>query len=91
MSESDAVDGSCTGTEVPCMWVLLRAPRFGGAKHASGHDNRSRALKAQILNFDRQIMAWHRSSEASKRLDEIPAHLRGGKRDHRVVRNGQRR
>jgi transposase len=28
-------------------------------------------LKAQILNFDRQIMAWHRSSEASKRLDEI--------------------
>jgi len=31
-----------------------------------------RMLKAQILNFDRQIMAWHRSSEASKRLDEIP-------------------
>jgi transposase len=31
-----------------------------------------RALKAQILNFDRQIMAWHRSNEASKRLDEIP-------------------
>jgi transposase len=31
-----------------------------------------RTLKAQILNFDRKIMAWHRSSEASKRLDEIP-------------------
>ena len=31
-----------------------------------------RALKAQILEFDRLIMAWHRSSEASKRLDEIP-------------------
>jgi transposase len=29
-------------------------------------------LKAQILNLDRQIMAWHRSSEASKRLDAIP-------------------
>jgi transposase len=29
-------------------------------------------LKAQILRFDRLIMAWHRSSEASKRLDEIP-------------------
>src|SRR6266511_3774147 len=29
-------------------------------------------LKAQILNFDRQITAWHRSNEASKRLDEIP-------------------
>jgi len=24
------------------------------------------------LEFDRLIMAWHRSSEASKRLDEIP-------------------
>src|SRR5262249_58666823 len=31
-----------------------------------------RTLKAQMLNFDRQIMAWQRSSEASKRLDEIP-------------------
>ena len=28
--------------------------------------------KAQILEFDRLIRAWHRSSEASKRLDEIP-------------------
>src|SRR5262245_66353365 len=31
-----------------------------------------RTLKAQILNFDRQIMAWQRSNEASKRLDETP-------------------
>src|SRR5437899_5431379 len=31
-----------------------------------------RMLKAQILNFDRQIMAWHRSNETSKRLDAIP-------------------
>ena len=31
-----------------------------------------RALKAQILDFDRQIMIWHRSHETSKRLDEIP-------------------
>src|ERR1700732_4897716 len=31
-----------------------------------------RMLKAQILAFDRRIMAWHRSNEASKRLDEIP-------------------
>jgi transposase len=30
-------------------------------------------LKAQILQFDRRIMAWHRSNETSKRLDEIPA------------------
>jgi transposase len=31
-----------------------------------------RMLKAQILEFDRQIMAWHRSNETSKRLDAIP-------------------
>jgi hypothetical protein len=31
-----------------------------------------RMLKAQVLAFDRQIMAWHRSNETSKRLDEIP-------------------
>jgi transposase len=29
-------------------------------------------LKAQILQFDRMINAWHRSSEASRRLDDIP-------------------
>src|SRR6266852_3643470 len=31
-----------------------------------------RVLKTQILEFDRLIMAWHRSHETSKRLDEIP-------------------
>jgi transposase len=31
-----------------------------------------RMLKAQILEFDRRITAWHRSNEASKRLDDIP-------------------
>ncbi len=31
-----------------------------------------RTLKAQILEFDRRIMAWHRSSETSKRLDDCP-------------------
>ena len=31
-----------------------------------------RLLKAQVLEFDRRIMAWHRSNETSKRLDEIP-------------------
>jgi hypothetical protein len=29
-------------------------------------------LREQILVFDRMIMAWHRSSATSKRLDEIP-------------------
>jgi transposase len=31
-----------------------------------------RMLKTQVLEFDRLIMAWHRSNETSKRLDEIP-------------------
>jgi transposase len=31
-----------------------------------------RALKVQILEFDRRIIAWHRSSATSKRLDAIP-------------------
>ena len=31
-----------------------------------------RTLKAQILQFDRMIRAWHRSSEESRRLDDIP-------------------
>ena len=34
--------------------------------------NQLRALKAQILEFDRRIIAWHRSSVTSKRLDAIP-------------------
>ena len=29
-------------------------------------------VKAQLLEFDRMIMAWHRSNEASRRLDAIP-------------------
>jgi len=31
-----------------------------------------RLLKAQILEFDRMINAWHRSNETSKQLDAIP-------------------
>jgi len=31
-----------------------------------------RLLKLRILEFDRMINAWHRSSETSRRLDEIP-------------------
>jgi transposase len=32
-----------------------------------------RMLKERILQFDRMITAWHRSNEASRRLDDIPA------------------
>jgi transposase len=35
-----------------------------------------RMLKAQILQFDRMIRAWHRSSEESRRLDDIPGVVR---------------
>jgi transposase len=31
-----------------------------------------RRLKEQILEFDRVVMAWHRSNETSRRLDAIP-------------------
>jgi transposase len=31
-----------------------------------------RMLKAQILEFDRRILAWHRSNATSRRLDAIP-------------------
>jgi transposase len=31
-----------------------------------------RRLKEQILEFDRRILAWHRSNETSRRLDAIP-------------------
>ena len=31
-----------------------------------------RMLKAQILKFDRCIIAWHRSNATSRRLDDIP-------------------
>ena len=34
-----------------------------------------RTLEAQILQFDRMIRAWHRSSEASRRLDDIPGSI----------------
>lgn len=30
------------------------------------------SLKKQILDFDRMIMAWHRSNQTSKRLNNIP-------------------
>ena len=38
----------------------------------SGLGTQLRMLKAQILEFDRRIMAWHRSNETSRRLDAIP-------------------
>jgi hypothetical protein len=50
-SAFDAVDGSSTGTEVPSMWALLRLPRFGGANHADGHDNRPTPFQINAPTF----------------------------------------
>jgi transposase len=38
----------------------------------AGLGNQLRNLKKQILDFDRMIMAWHRSNQTSKRLNCIP-------------------
>ncbi len=46
------------------LWCLLISGSVG---------SQLQALKAQILAFDRCIMAWHRSNETSKRLDAIPS------------------
>ena len=51
-----------------------------------------RALKAQILEFDRRITAWHRSNEVSKRLDAIPGigpALVASVADPKVFRSGR--
>jgi len=51
--------------------LCARPARDGANEPFFSEVNGFPLLKAQILNFDRQIMTWHRSSEASKRLDEI--------------------
>ena len=38
----------------------------------AGLGGQLRMLKAQILHFDRMIIAWHRGNATSKRLDELP-------------------
>ena len=48
-----------------------RLPEFARACVAA-LGTQLRMLKAQILQFDRMITAWHRSNEASRRLDDIP-------------------
>jgi transposase len=57
-SAVDAVDGSSTGASARACLAAL--------------GSQLRALKAQILEFDRRIISWHRSSATSKRLDAIP-------------------
>src|SRR5215831_18335206 len=49
-------------------WVSRRAPH----RTIGPFGSQLRALKAQIPEFDRRIIAWHRSNATSKRLDAIP-------------------
>jgi transposase len=48
-----------------------RVPEVARACLAA-HGAQLRLLKLRILEFDRMINAWHRSSETSRRLGEIP-------------------
>src|ERR1700733_6017933 len=72
MSDIDAVDGSSTGTSVPWMWVLLKLPRFGGAKHASDHDTRSRHCEAGLSG------SWHGCGWQCHHPPSAQAALRAG-------------
>ena len=54
---ADAEDGRVPGIARECLQAL---------------GNQLQGLKVQILEFDRRINAWHRSSETSRRLDDLP-------------------
>ena len=64
--KNDATDAEaiCEAvTRANMRFVPIKTPELGA---------QLRMLKVQILEFDRRIMAWHRSDAASKRLDAIP-------------------
>jgi hypothetical protein len=42
---------------VPWKWVLLKVPRFGGAKHANDQDNRSGYRKGRLSGHALMLMA----------------------------------
>ena len=69
MSAIDAVDGSSTGTRVPSMWGLLRLPRFGGAKHANGYDNRFRYLRDLFTAGALAVIRYAKSSSLRCRAE----------------------
>src|ERR1700716_4634911 len=53
------------------LWPIRATPAVGRACLAALGDQLL-SLKRQILEFDRMIMAWHRSNQTSKRLHCIP-------------------
>jgi hypothetical protein len=62
---------------VPACWLLREERAALGDQLLS--------LKRQILEFDRMIMAWHRSNQTSKRLS--PTGPRKARPDDRLRRN----
>ena len=51
--------------------LIEGTPRSSSCVTATGTMTSWR-VSTQILQFDRMIMAWHRSNEVSKRLDKLP-------------------
>ena len=70
-SAFDAVDGSSTGTGVPRMRALIRPPRFGGANHASCHNNRSRHCEVGISGARRRCGRRASSHHWSRQLKAL--------------------
>ena len=54
------------------MFGLVTASQMAARACLAALGTQLRMLKAQILEFDRMINAWHRSNKTSKKLDEIP-------------------
>src|SRR6186713_1388862 len=55
----------------PLMEAIIEYPKWHGRVSPPSAPSCG-PLKAQILEFDRRITAWHRSNETSRRLDAIP-------------------
>src|ERR1700734_3030027 len=54
------------------MWVLVRPPRFEGAKYASDHDTRSRYREIGLSG------SWHRCGWQCRHTSSAQAALRAG-------------
>ena len=98
MSASDAGDGSSTGARLPSTWVLLRLPRFGGAKDTSDHTTKvllvawPNAGTARIIKF-LGTGPHQKDFKFAGRLRAIllPNCPNPGSRSHRTCSDGQRK
>jgi len=67
-SRSAGTSWHCSRNCRHAWWASRRAPH----RPIGPFGSQLQALKAQIPEFDRRIIAWHRSNATSKRLDAIP-------------------